>query len=152
MRATGNGERKRQAATTPEVRIVEEWHEALNTGDTDRLVELSHQDVEMGGPRGRAAEKVARGAGLLREWVARANIRLEPLRVFHDGDTVVVEEAAEWRSPDSEEIIGSQTVASVFVVRGGRVTSVARHHDLTSALTAANLDESYETKMDQGST
>jgi len=131
---------------------VEDWHEALNAGDAERLVKLSHPDVEMGGPRGRAAGEVARGAGVLREWVARANIRLEPRRVFHDGDTVVVEEAAEWRSSDTEEIIGSQAVASSFVVRGGRVTSVVRHDDLTSALTAANLDESFETKMDQGST
>jgi ketosteroid isomerase-like protein len=133
------------------VRIVVAWHEALNAGDADRLIKLSHPDVEMGGPRGRAGE-VARGAGLLREWVARANIRLEPHRVFQREETVVVEEEAEWRSPDTEVIIGSQTVASVFVIRGGRVTSVVRHEDLTSALTAANLDESYETKMDRGST
>jgi ketosteroid isomerase-like protein len=133
------------------VRIVVAWHEALNAGDADRLIDLSHPDVEMGGPRGRAGE-AARGAGLLREWVARANIRLEPRRVFQREETVVIEEAAEWRSPDTEVIIGSQTVASVFVVRGGRVTSVVRHEDLTSALTAANLDESYETKMDRGST
>lgn len=137
--------------TAPEVRVVGDWHEALNAGDADRLVELSHPDVEMGGPRGRAADEVARGTGVLREWVARANIRLEPRRLFNHGETVVVEEVAEWRSPDTEEIIGSQTVASVFAVRGGRVTSVVRHGDLTSALTAANLDESYETRMDQGS-
>ena len=133
------------------VRIVVAWHEALNAGDADRLIDLSHPDVVMGGPRGRVGE-VARGAGLLREWVARANIRLEPHRVFQCEETVVVEEEAEWRSPDTEVIIGSQTVASVFVVRGGRVTSVVRHEDLASALAAANLDESYETKMDQGST
>ena len=134
------------------VRIVVAWHKALNACDADRLIMLSHPDVEMGGPRGRAAGKVARGSGVLREWVARANIRLEPRRVFHREETVVVEEAAEWRSPDTDDTIGSQTVASVFLVRGGRVTSVVRHDDLASALTAANLDESYETKMDQGST
>jgi hypothetical protein len=31
--------------TAPEVRIVKDWHEALNSGDPDRLVELSHPDV-----------------------------------------------------------------------------------------------------------
>jgi hypothetical protein len=36
--------------TAPEVRIVKDWHEALN-GDPDRLVELSHPDVEVGGLR-----------------------------------------------------------------------------------------------------
>lgn len=147
MRATGNGETRRQTETASEVRVVEAWHEALNAGDAERLVALSHPDVEVGGPRG-----TGRGTGLLREWIARANIRLEPRRVFQREEMVVVEEEAEWRSPDTEEIIGSQTLASVFVVRGGRVTSVVRHDDLTSALTAANLDEAYETKMDQGST
>lgn len=145
MRPTGNGE-TRKAATVPEVRVVVAWHEALNAGDADRLVGLSDPDVEVGGPRG-----TGRGAELLREWVARANVRLEPRRLFHREETVVVEEAAEWRSPNTEEIIGGQTVASVFAVRGGRVTSVVRHDDLTSALTAANLDESCETGMEQGS-
>jgi hypothetical protein len=70
----------------PELHIVETWHEALNGGEVDRLVELSHTEVEVGGPRG-----TGRGAQLLREWVDRANIRLEPRCVFHHADTVVVE-------------------------------------------------------------
>ena len=51
------------------------WHAALNAGDTDRLVSLSTADVEVGGPRG-----TGRGADLLRDWVARAHIHLEPER------------------------------------------------------------------------
>lgn len=47
------------------------WHDALNAGDVERLVALSHEDVEMGGPRG-----PARGQIVLREWVARSGIRL----------------------------------------------------------------------------
>ena len=35
-----------------EVHVVEAWHAALNEGDMDRLVGLSHPDVEFGGPRG----------------------------------------------------------------------------------------------------
>ena len=73
----------------PELRVVEAWHEALNSGELDRLVELSHPEVEVGGPRG-----TGRGAQLLREWMGRANIRLEPRRVFHHADTVVVEQLA----------------------------------------------------------
>ena len=37
-----------------------------------------------------------------------------------------------------------QSVASVFVVSDGLVTSVVRYPDLASALRAANLDESRE--------
>jgi ketosteroid isomerase-like protein len=125
--------------TAPEVRIVKDWHEALNSGDPDRLVELSHPDVEVGGPRGSG-----HGTQLLREWVDRANIRLEPRRFFHRAETVVVEEEAEWRSAETGEVTGSQTVGSVFVVRDGRVARVMRYEDLAGALQVANIDGSHE--------
>ena len=125
--------------SAPELRIVETWHEALNGGEVDRLMELSHPEVEVGGPRG-----TGRGAQLLREWVDRANIRLEPRRVFHHADTVVVEQWAQWHSTDTGWPIGGQTVGSVFVVRDSRVTRVVRYPDLAAALDAAHLDESHE--------
>jgi ketosteroid isomerase-like protein len=124
---------------TPEMHVVEAWHAALNEGDVDRLVGLSHPDVEIGGPRGSG-----RGVQLLREWVNRANVRLEPRHLFRRGETVVVEQAGQWGSAETGEVIGSQTVASVFVVSDGRVTSVARYHDLSEALNAAGLDASDE--------
>lgn len=123
-----------------EVRVVEAWHDALNSGDADRLVQFSQPDVEVGGPRG-----TGRGAKLLRDWVERADIRLEPWRVFHRADKVVVEQRAEWRSADSV-----QTVASVFSVHDGRVASVLRYGDLTEALRAAGLDESCEVETGIG--
>jgi ketosteroid isomerase-like protein len=125
--------------SAPELRIVETWHEALNGGEVDSLMELSHPEVEVGGPRG-----TGRGAQLLREWVDRANIRLEPRRVFHHADTVVVEQWAQWHSTDTGQPIGGQTVGSVFVVRDSRVTRVVRYPDLAAALDAAHLDESHE--------
>lgn len=125
----------------PELRVVEAWHEALNTGEVDLLVELSHPEVEVGGPRG-----TGRGAQLLREWVDRANIRLEPRRIFHHADTVVVEQWAQWHSTDTGHVIGGQTVGSVFVVRDGQVKRVMRYPALADALDATNLDESHEKK------
>lgn len=127
--------------TGSEVRVVETWHEALNAGDVDLLVSLSHPNIEVGGPRGRG-----HGSQLLREWVDRANIRLELRRVFHQGETVVVEEEAEWRSAETGEMTSSQTVASVFVVRDDRVVSVVRYDNLANALSAAHLDESCEAR------
>ena len=125
------------AGTAPELRAVAEWHEALNAGNVDRLVELSHPDIEMGGPRG-----TVYGTQVLREWVDRAGIRLVPWRVFHASDTVVVEQEASWASAETGETTPVQTVASVFVVREGRVASVVRHDSLAGALISAGLDES----------
>ncbi len=122
--------------TSTEIQTVIAWHEALNSGDVERLVRLSHPDVEVGGPRG-----AAHGAQVLREWVDRANIQLEPGRIFHKADTVVVEQGAEWISTEP----GSrQTVASIFLVHDGLVTSVVRYPGLAEALRAASLDVSQE--------
>jgi hypothetical protein len=126
-----------------EVHVVEAWHAALNEGCVDRLVGLSHPDVEIGGPRG-----IGRGVQLLREWVDRANVRLDPRRVFRRGSTVVVEQAGQWRSGESGEVIGSQTVASVFAVCDGLVTSLVRYDDLSQALKTASLDQSDEIRPD----
>jgi ketosteroid isomerase-like protein len=126
-----------------EVGIVEAWHAALNSSDIERLVTLSHPNVEVGGPHG-----TGRGTKLLQEWADRANIRLEPLRVFHQDDTVVAQQEAEWRSAETGLVTDSQTVASVFVVRDDQVASVVRYDDLTKALHKANLDESDEVRAD----
>ena len=100
--------------SAPGVSVVLAWHEALNGGDLERLVELSHPDVEAGGPRGGD-----RGSQLLRDWALRSGIRLVPVRVFDRAETV-------------------------FVVRDGLVTSVLRYPDLKEALPVANLDGSHE--------
>ncbi|HET7478748.1 MAG TPA: nuclear transport factor 2 family protein [Rubrobacteraceae bacterium] len=130
---------KDKAVTAAEIEAVLNWHEALNDGDTGRLIALSDPEIEVGGPRGSG-----RGAQLLREWMERANIRLEPRRVFHRADTVVVEQEAEWRSADTGEVAGGQAGSSVFVVRDGLVASVLRYDDLADALRVAALDESNE--------
>ncbi len=128
---------------SPEVRIVGAWHEALNTGDVDRLVALSLPDVEVGGPRG-----TGRGIQLLRQWVGRANIRLEPRRIFHRAATVLVEQEAEWRSVETGQVAGRQTVASLFIVCEDRIASMLRYDDLADALRAAGLDESHEIRLE----
>lgn len=80
---------------------------------------------------------------MLREWVERAGVRLVPRRAFHASETVVVEQDASWTSVETGETAPAQTVASVFVVRDGRVASVVRHDALADALRAVALDESH---------
>jgi hypothetical protein len=125
--------------STPEVEAVLGWHEALNAGDAERLTSLSHPEVEVGGPRG-----TARGRQVLKDWVGRANVRLEPLRLFGRGPTVVVEEAATWRDAQTGETTGEATVATEFVLDRELVARIVRHDALEDALREAGLDGSDE--------
>jgi len=119
--STGTGE-------TEAVRVVAAWHAALNEGDVERLVGLSDPEIEVGGPHG-----TGRGTLLLREWVERARVRLEPRRIVPRGDAVVVEQEATWEDADPDP---PAVVASVFVLRAGRVARVVRYEDLQTALWA----------------
>jgi hypothetical protein len=125
--------------STPEVEAVLAWHDALNTGDAERLAALSHPDVGVGGPRGSA-----RGRQALRDWVARANVRLEPLRLFQRDQTVVAEQAATWSDAETGKTIGEATVATAFKLDGGLVAGIFRHDGLEETLRDADLDRSDE--------
>src|SRR5438128_10523620 len=104
--------------TSAEAEIILAWHAARNESEVQRLLSLSTDDVEVGGPRG-----AGRGADLLRDWVARAGVHLEPRRIFCRGDIVVVEQSARWPSADGH-LADPQIVASVFHVTAGRVSRV----------------------------
>jgi hypothetical protein len=117
--------------------VVQAWQEAANARDIARLLALSDENIEVVGPRG-----AGHGHGLLREWLARAGLHLDPLRVFGRGDTVVVEQRAVWRSIETGDLAGQQDVASVFVVAGDRVARLARYGSLAEALQAAGLSDS----------
>jgi len=127
----------------PEVEVVLAWHDALNAGDAERVASLSHSEVEIGGPRGSAS-----GRQVLKDWVARANVSLDPLRVFQRGRTVVAEEAATWRDGRAGETAREATVATVFALDGGLVSGVFRHDGLEDALREAGLDASDEIRSD----
>ena len=120
---------------TEALQVVEAWHAALNTGDLERLISVSHPDVEIRGPRGSV-----RGREVLRGWLARANVRLEPGRRFGRGKTVVVEEAATWHNAEIGEKTAEATVATAFTIADGLVAGIARHDDLEGALEDAGLD------------
>ena len=121
--------------STPEVEAVLAWHEALNAGDAESVASLAHPEVEVGGPRGSA-----RGRQVLKDWVGRANVRLEPLRTFQRAGTVVVEAAATWRDAGTGEAVGMATVATVFALDRGMVAGIFRHDGLEEALRDAGLD------------
>ena len=114
--------------------VVLAWHEALNAGAVDRVLELSCEDIEVGGPRGSG-----RGIQLLEDWLGRSGIHLHPIRLIEAGDRVIVEQDAIW--PGDEQV---HRLASVFRVRGRQVASVLRYPDLPTALAEAGLDATGE--------
>jgi SnoaL-like domain len=125
---------------TSEIETVLAWHAALNASDLDGLLGLSTEDVEVGGPRGSG-----RGGHLLRDWVARAGMRMQPGRLYQRDSAIVVEENAQWQTPDGQ-LTEPQGAACVFGIRNGRVASIVRHPDIASALEAAGLDTSDEAR------
>jgi len=120
-------------ALTP-LRAVLAWQEAANKQDAERLVELSDPNLEIVGPRGSGY-----GHQLLLDWLIRAGLTLDALRVFADNDAVVVLQHGIWHSPGTENVVGEQEVASSFRVRDGRVVRLARFVTLDEALRDAGL-------------
>ena len=83
---------------------------------------------------------MARGREVLREWLERANVRLDTRRVFEQAGRVVVEQHALWRT-ESGAVKGEAAVATRFDVQHGVVVQVERYDDLSKALAAAGLTE-----------
>ena len=116
--------------TTSEMATVLAWHDALNEADTDTLLALSSDDIEVGDARG-----AAQGQAALQEWATAHPRHAEVGRIFvHDGVVVV------------EQKIGGpgesgQTVASAFRLVHDHVTSVFRHDNLAAALAATDLTD-----------
>jgi hypothetical protein len=113
--------------------VIRDWHGAVNRGDADELVALSHEDFEIGGPRGTAA-----GSSILRDWVSRAGIQLEPGRWFAGPGIVVVEQIATWRTSDGG-LTEPATIASSFRVEDGKVSKMVRFESVEAALAANGL-------------
>ncbi len=114
--------------TTSEMATVLAWHDALNAGDTDTLLALSSDDIEVGDAR-----RAAQGHAALQEWAIAHPRHAEVGRIFvHDG-VVVVEQKIDGPGESGE------TVASAFRVVHDHVTSVFRHDNLAAALAATDL-------------
>jgi ketosteroid isomerase-like protein len=128
-----------------EIALVRAWHEALNRGDIEALTALCHDDVEVGGPRGSA-----RGRDVLRDWAARAGIRLEPRRWFAGDGAIVVEQTATWSDAETGQATAPVVAATLFEVVAGRVRRVVRYDGLDTALAAAGLTPGDEVRPAPG--
>ena len=103
---------------------LQDWHDAVNAGDVDAAVAGCTEDVAIAGPRG-----VGHGHDLVRGWLTRSGIRLEPQEPLVEADgRFVVREVARWTTagaPQGAPLEPTETWC-VFTVSGGKVASIAR--------------------------
>ena len=104
--------------------VLRHWHDAVNAGDIEAAVACCDTQVAVQGPRG-----VGHGHDLMRGWLARSGIRLEPKEdLVEHGGRFVVREIARWTTadaPDGAPVEPTETWC-VFTVADGKLTSVAR--------------------------
>jgi len=110
--------------TSPASGILEAWHAAVNAGDVETAVACCSADVAVLGPRG-----VGHGHDLVRGWLQRSGIRLEPQGAPAERDgRFVVRELARWTNPGPSGVPAEPTETwCVFTVADGLVTSIARY-------------------------
>ncbi|QCB50411.1 nuclear transport factor 2 family protein [Rhodococcus sp. PAMC28707] len=119
--------------STSEIATVLAWHDALNGNDVDTVLALSSDDIEVG-----SADGAAQGLEHLQEWVRTPGVTLTPGAMFYRDGVVVVEESA----TSDDESAGTTMEAASFRVVHDHVTSIFRHTDLESALSATGMSES----------
>ncbi|MEQ9439404.1 MAG: nuclear transport factor 2 family protein [Cyclobacteriaceae bacterium] len=122
-----------------EVGLVQEWHQALNTGNPEKLAALVSTDVRMGGPRGSI-----KGVEALLQWIDRANITLTPKRYFKRDHLVGVEALGTWHDPETGEVTGQQEVTTVFTVKDQLISQLFRYDSREEALASFGLVEADE--------
>lgn len=110
--------------------VIQEWHEAVNAADLDRVRRLVADQVVVRGPRGGGA--ISRDE--FADWVSRSGIRLQPVEWRLAGGVIVVAQQATW--PAAAEPV---SVATMFRVTGGHVSAALRFPDLEQAVEFAHL-------------
>lgn len=110
---------------------INEWHDAVNSGDLARSARAVGDPIVVLGPKGAGPITPAQFA----QWVQRSGIRLVP-RSWHpiSDRLMVVEQDATW--PDDPV---PTRVATVFRASGGKVTASLRLPDLRAALDLASI-------------
>ncbi|MBA3874658.1 MAG: nuclear transport factor 2 family protein [Anaerolineae bacterium] len=122
--------------------IVQSWQAAASKPDIDRLIELSDPNIEIVGPRGSGF-----GHQLLRDWVARAGLKMTTLQAFVHDSLVVVEQQAFWHNVETGEKVSESIIASQFVVENERVKQFARYDNLETAFKQSGLNLADEVKL-----
>ncbi|UOQ45496.1 hypothetical protein MUN89_06005 [Halobacillus salinarum] len=127
--------RSNQAPLYSTVEIAEEWVEKSNQQDIPGVIELSHSDMEILGPKGSI-----RGSHHLADWFKRANLHLYTIQRFAKGQHIVLEQQGTWYE-DSGQIKGESIVFTYMKVSDEKVAFLARYDNRSDALQAGGLSE-----------
>lgn len=92
--------------------VVQQWHDAVNARDIEAAVTLCDPEVGVGGPQG-----LGHGRDLMRAWLTRSGISLEPQEELVERDgRIVVHELAQWRTADAPAGAPSKIPEETWVV------------------------------------
>ncbi|WP_024793572.1 nuclear transport factor 2 family protein [Tomitella biformata] len=119
--------------STSEYATVLAWQDALNDGDSDTLVELSSDGIEIS-----SAEGGSQGLVALLDWAAESNTTVSLEHAYVSGAVVVTSGEAAGSlagGPDTDR----RPLAIAFRVDNDQVVSVFIHPDVETALTATGL-------------
>lgn len=110
------------------VETVTTWHEAVNAGDIEGAIACCHPEVAVGGPRG-----TGHGHDLMRGWLTRSGIRLEPQHELAETEpgVLLVEELAHWTADNMPFAAPSAPTATwcVFRVEYECLVAVERYEE-----------------------
>ena len=113
------------------VTLLRDWHQAVSAKDVDRVLALCTPDVELRGPSGSGA-----GHDLVRDWLARSGIRLRLRSLTSWHGAFLAEQEATWPRVDGQPAAPAAACVTVFGVRDGKVSSVARYDTVEEAESA----------------
>ncbi|WP_273854305.1 nuclear transport factor 2 family protein [Guptibacillus spartinae] len=117
------------------LKTAENWVENSNKKDIPGLLDFSHSDIEIMGPKGSIS-----GSHHLTDWIERANLRLDTIRRFAKGHHIVLEQQGTWYDENGQEK-GHNIVFTFMRVIDGKVVFLARYDNKVEAFQVSELDE-----------
>ena len=113
------------------VTLLRDWHQAVSARDVDRVLALCTPDVEVRGPG-----ETGSGHEMVRDWLTRSGIRLRLRSLTSWGGAFLAEQEATWPAVEGQPAAPAVACVTVFGVRDGKVSSVARYATVEEAESA----------------
>ncbi|WP_227994993.1 hypothetical protein [Oceanobacillus sp. CFH 90083] len=111
------------------------WIEKSNIKDVPSLLELTHPNIEINGPKGSII-----GSHHLADWLERANLKLVTINRFAKGNNIILEQHGTWYEMNGE-IKSQATVYTYMKITEGKVALMARFDNKEAAFHMSGLSE-----------